>query len=123
MSGKEKFFAGLLERKSLIIMLVVMVFVAGIFSYIKMPKQKFPKVVLPVATVTVVYPGATAEDMEQLVSEKVEHTCMELDGFDKCESTVGDNYSVTSINLSMDLTQNEVDDRWNELRNNINNRR
>lgn len=117
MSGKEKFFAGLLERKSLIIMLVVMVFVAGIFSYIKMPKQKFPKVVLPVATVTVVYPGATAEDMEQLVSEKVEHTCMELDGFDKCESTVGDNYSVTSINLSMDLTQNEVDDRWDELRN------
>ena len=117
MNGKEKFFAGLLERKSLIIMLVVMVFAAGIFSYIQMPKQKFPKVVLPVATVTVVYPGATAEDMEQLVSEKVEHTCMELDGFDKCESTVGDNYSVTSINLSMDLSQSEVDDRWDELRN------
>lgn len=117
MNGKEKFFSGLIERKLLIIMLVVMLFVAGIYSYIQMPKQRFPKVVLPVATVTVVYPGATAEDMEQLVSEKVEHTCMELDGFDKCESTVGDNYSVTSVNLSMDLSQSDVDDAFDDLRN------
>lgn len=117
MNGKEKFFKGLIERKTLIIMIIIMVFAGGIFSYFKMPKQRFPKVVLPVATVTVIYPGATAEDMEQLVSEKVEHTCMELDGFDKCETTAGDSYSVTSVNLSMDLSQEEVDDRFDELRN------
>lgn len=119
MNGKEKFFAGLLERRSLIIMLVIMLFAAGIYSYIQMPKQKFPKVVLPVATVTAVYPGATAEDMEQLVSDKIEHTCMELDGFDKCQTTAGNNYSVTTVNLSMDLSQDEVDDRWDELRNKV----
>lgn len=119
MNGKEKFFKGLIERKTLIIMIIIMVFVAGIFSYFQMPKQRFPKVVLPVATVTVIYPGATAEDMEQLVSEKVEHVCMELDGFDKCETTAGDSYSVTSVNLSMDLSQKEVDDQFDDLRNKL----
>lgn len=119
MNGKEKFFKGLIERKTLIIMIIIMVFVAGIFSYFQMPKQRFPKVVLPVATVTVIYPGATAEDMEQLVSEKVEHVCMELDGFDKCETTAGDSYSVTSVNLSMDMSQDEVDDRFDDLRNKL----
>lgn len=119
MNGKEKFFKGLIERKTLIIMIIIMVFVAGIFSYFQMPKQRFPKVVLPVATVTVIYPGATAEDMEQLVSEKVEHVCMELDGFDKCETTAGDSYSVTSVNLSMDLSQDEVDDQFDDLRNKL----
>ena len=119
MNGKEKFFKGLIERKTLIIMIIIMVFVAGIFSYFQMPKQRFPKVVLPVATVTVIYPGATAEDMEQLVSEKVEHVCMELDGFDKCETTAGDSYSVTSVNLSMDLSQEEVDDQFDDLRNKL----
>lgn len=119
MNGKEKFFKGLIERKTLIIMIIIMVFVAGIFSYFQMPKQRFPKVVLPVATVTVIYPGASAEDMEQLVSEKVEHVCMELDGFDKCETTAGDSYSVTSVNLSMDLSQDEVDDQFDDLRNKL----
>lgn len=114
--NKNNFVAGLLERKILVIMFMIMIFAAGGFSYYKMPKQHFPKVVLPVATVTVIYPGATAEDMEQLVSEKVEHVCMELDGFDKCDTTAGDNYSVTSVNLSMDLSQEEVDDRFDDLK-------
>ncbi len=112
----KKFFNGLLERKSLVIMLMLMIFCAGAFSYYKMPKQHFPKVVLPVATVTVVYPGASAEDMEQLVAEKVEHVCMEMEGFDKCDTTAGDNYCVTSVNLSMDLSQEEVDKEFDELK-------
>lgn len=117
MRTSEKLFKNLIDRRSLVIMIVIMVFAGGIFSYFRMPKQRFPKVVLPVATVTVIYPGASAEDMEELVSEKVEHCCMELEGFDKCETTAGENYSVTSVNLSMDLSQEEVDDRFNELRN------
>ncbi len=112
----KNFVSGLLERKLLVIVVVIMLFIAGGFCYYKMPKQHFPEVVLPVASVTVIYPGATAEDMEQLVSEKVEHVCMEIDGFDKCETTAGDNYSVTSVTLSMNLSQEEVDDRFDELK-------
>ncbi|MCD8091269.1 MAG: efflux RND transporter permease subunit, partial [Clostridiales bacterium] len=112
----KNFVSGLLERKLLVIIVVIMLFIAGGFCYYKMPKQHFPKVVLPVASVTAIYPGATAEDMEQLVSEKVEHVCMELDGFDKCETTAADNYSVTTVTLGMDLSQEEVDDRFDELK-------
>ncbi|MCD7778929.1 MAG: efflux RND transporter permease subunit, partial [Clostridiales bacterium] len=112
----KNFVSGLLERKLLVIVVVIMLFIAGGFSYYKMPKQHFPEVVLPVASVTVIYPGATAEDMEQLVSEKVEHVCMEIDGFDKCETTAADNYSVTSVTLGMDLSHAEVDDRFDELK-------
>lgn len=112
----RNFVSGLLERKLLVIMLMLMVFAAGAICYNAMPKQHFPKVVLPVATVTVLYPGASAEDMEDLVAEKVEHTCMELDGFDKCETTCGDNYALVSVTLSMDLSQDEVDDRFDELK-------
>ncbi len=115
----RNFVSGLLERKLLVIMLMIMVFIAGAASYHQMPKQHFPTVVLPVAAVTVVYPGASAEDMEDLVAEKVEHVCMELDGFDKCETTCGDNYAVVSVTLSMDLSQDEVDDRFDELKNKL----
>ncbi len=113
---KKNFVSVLLERKILVIIAVIMVFIAGGFCYYEMPKQHFPKVVLPAAVVTVIYPGATAEDMEQLVAEKVEHICMEIDGFDSCETTAADNYCVTSVSLSMDLSQEEVDDCFDDLK-------
>ncbi len=113
---KKNFVSGLLERKALVIAVVIMLFIAGGFCYYKLPKQHFPQVVLPAATVTVIYPGATAEDMEQLVAEKVEHTCMALEGFDSCETTAGDNYCVTSVSLDMSLSQDEVDNIFDDLR-------
>lgn len=111
----NKFFAGLINNKLLVILLMIMVFVAGAVSYVAMPKQHFPKVVLPVASVAVVYPGANAEDIEALVDERIEQVCMEIDGFDKCETTAYDNYSVTSVTLSMDLSQEEVDKSFDDL--------
>lgn len=113
---REKFVAGLIRRKLLVIMLVIVVFIAGGISYSKMPKQHFPKVVLPAASVTVIYPGATAEDIEQLVCKKIEHTCMELEGFDKCETTAADNYAAISVTLDMGLSQEEVDKSFDNLR-------
>lgn len=110
------FFAGLLDRKLLIIMLVIMVFISGGICYDKMPKQHFPKVVLPVASVAVVYPGASAEDIEALVADKVEHVCMEIDGYDRCETTCLDNYMVTSVSLDMNLSQDKVDDSFDDLK-------
>lgn len=41
MNGKGKFFAGLLERKSLIIMLVVMVFAAVYFHIYRCLSKSF----------------------------------------------------------------------------------
>lgn len=110
------FFAKLIDRKLLVILFMIMVFISGGISYYNLPKQHFPKVVLPVASVVVVYPGATAEDMEELVAEKIEHICMEIDGYDKCETTARDNYCIINVSLSMDLSQSEVDDSFDDLR-------
>ncbi|MDD2620838.1 MAG: efflux RND transporter permease subunit, partial [Syntrophomonadaceae bacterium] len=88
----------------------------GLYSYMSIPKQNFPEVVLPVAAVTVVYPGASAEDMEELVTKKVEGTVMTLDGFDSCTSDVHENYTTIMVSLDMDLTQEEVDKSFDDLR-------
>lgn len=109
----KNIISGLLERKVLVIIIVIMLFITGGFCYYKMPKQHFPEVVLPLASVTVIYPGATAEDMEQLVAEKVEHVCMELDGFDS-RSTVLAVYFRDGLNVvSLGDEINEVIDTYN----------
>ena len=81
---KKSFVEALIEKKVLVIIVCILVMMGGIGSYITIPKQNFPEVVLPVASVTAIYPGASAEDIEQLVAKPIEDVVMSLDGFDSC---------------------------------------
>ncbi|HVI39906.1 MAG TPA: efflux RND transporter permease subunit, partial [Anaerovoracaceae bacterium] len=110
------FVEKIIEKKTFIICIIILTMILGAYSYIKMPKQRFPEVILPVAAVTAVYPGASAEDMEELVTKKVEETVMSLDGFDSCTSSVHENYCTVTVALDMDLSQKEVDDSFDDLR-------
>ena len=96
--------------------MMVLCFVGGVVCYITVPKQHFPKVIVPVGVVKVIYPGASAEEIEQTVCEKVEHTVMEMDGYDKSETTIVDNGFGIMVVLNMDLTQQQVDDSFDDLR-------
>ena len=56
--GKKNFVAGILDRKPMIILIMILLLIGGLVSYVMIPKQHFPKVIVPVAAVSVVYPGA-----------------------------------------------------------------
>ena len=71
--GKKNFVAGILDRKPMIILIMILLLIGGLVSYVMIPKQHFPKVIVPVAAVSVVYPGASAEELEELVAKPVEN--------------------------------------------------
>lgn len=54
--------------------------------------------------------------MEELVTKKVEETVMTLDGFDSCTSNVYENYTTVMVSLDLDLSQEEVDKSFDDLR-------
>ncbi|MBS7194937.1 MAG: efflux RND transporter permease subunit [Eubacterium sp.] len=114
--GKKNFVAGILDRKPMIILIMILLLIGGLVSYVMIPKQHFPKVIVPVAAVSVVYPGASAEELEELVAKPVEQKCMELNGYDNCTTNISENVSTTSVVLNMNLSQDEVDDAWDDLR-------
>lgn len=115
-----RFMKFLIQKKMFVSVILIIIVLTGTFSYITIPKQHFPEVVLPVAMVTVVYPGASAEDMEVLVTEKVEDIVMELDGFDTCSSQTYNDVSGVMVCLDMDLKQSEVDDSFDDLKEKMN---
>lgn len=72
------------------------------------------------AAVTVVYPGATAEDMESLVCEKVEETVTTLDGFDYCNSDITDLLDVAKVIVATsgeNISEDELTERTEGLKN------
>ncbi len=115
----NNFVNSIINKKNIVLIVVIAIIVSGIFSYISIPKQHFPEVVLPVASVSVVYPGASAEDMEDLVTKKLEDVVRQTEGFDSCTSTTMNSVSAVMVSLSMDISQKEVDESFDDLRNRL----
>ena len=62
------------ENRQLSLVLLIAVCVWGWYGYQHMPKRKDPKIPVRVAVAYTQWPGATAEEVEQLVTRQVEQT-------------------------------------------------
>jgi len=113
---KSSFVKTIIEKKLLVIILVIMAAAGGMASYLSIPKQHFPEVVLPVAAVSVVYPGASAKDMEELVTKKLEAVVRETEGIDSCTTTTRNNVCVAMVVLNLDISREEADASFDDLR-------
>lgn len=105
-----------LEKKLLVVILIITCMGAGIFCYFDIPKQNFPEVSVPMAIIRVVYPGASATDMEELVTDKIEDVVLELDGFDNCKSQTFNSVAVITVALDMNLKKEVTDESFDVLR-------
>ena len=53
-----------LKNSTSVFIITILFVVAGIFSYIIMPKEQFPEIVMPTVYVQTVYPGNSPVDIE-----------------------------------------------------------
>lgn len=69
----------------------------GIFSLLNMPRGEDPEFASPQFGVTVIYPGASPNDVEELVADVVEKRLNELDNMDRVRSTIVDGAAVFQV--------------------------
>jgi HAE1 family hydrophobic/amphiphilic exporter-1 len=68
-------------------MLILSLVVVGIFSFASLGVDLFPKVDFPTITITVVNPGASPEEIETEITEKIEEAINTISGIDELRST------------------------------------
>jgi HAE1 family hydrophobic/amphiphilic exporter-1 len=68
-------------------MLIMSLVVVGAFSFFRLGVDLFPKVDFPTITVTVVNPGASPQEIETEVTEKIEEAVNTISGIDELRST------------------------------------
>ena len=68
-------------------MLILSLVVVGAFSFFRLGVDLFPKVDFPTITVTVVNPGASPQEIETEVTEKIEEAVNTISGIDELRST------------------------------------
>ena len=63
-----------------VIALIVVVIVAGLIAFIKIPKEAQPDIPIPVLMVQVTYPGISPEDSERLLVKPLETALRSVEG-------------------------------------------
>ena len=96
------------------IMIFIAVVIMGLYSYLQLPVDYFPKMDPPIISVFTYYPGANAADVEQNITRKLEDGFGSLTGLKKISSKSKDNVSV--ITLEFEWGAN-LDEATNEVRN------
>jgi multidrug efflux pump subunit AcrB len=99
-----RFFA---ERHLLANLLVVTILLLGLSSAVKIKRDMFPDVDLDELTITTRYPGASPEDVELNVTNKLEDELKNVDGIDLMTSYSMENISVIRITIDIDASDKE----------------
>src|SRR5712692_3177082 len=78
-------------------MIVVALVLMGGISYQNLPVQELPNVTFPFVSVSINYPGASPEDMEQLVTQPVENAVSGVSGIQQLNGVAGPGSSRVSM--------------------------
>src|SRR3984957_6103388 len=74
------------RERSVTLFFLLAVIVAGAFAYFNLGRAEDPRFTIKVFTVTAAWPGATAQEMQDLVAEPLEKRMQELTYYDHVET-------------------------------------
>jgi multidrug efflux pump subunit AcrB len=104
------------RKKRLLLLAVGLIVVAGFASLETLPRQEDPALSRRFADILTLYPGATADRVESLISEKIETHLQEVHEIALIESISRTGQSVVRIELEEQYSEEYVDEIWSRVR-------
>lgn len=100
-----------LQKKQFTILLIVALLGAGTYALLSIPKESAPEVRIPIGIVSTPFPGASAEDVEELVTNEIESAVANLESLDTLQSSSREGLSMVTVqfNASADLDKSIQD--------------
>jgi HAE1 family hydrophobic/amphiphilic exporter-1 len=94
---KKSFIQVFIENYRITYLLMVSLFVFGFLAVLQMPKESAPEVDIPVVVVTTVFPGAGAENIEELITRPVENQIAGLSDVSVISSSSQQGFSMVIV--------------------------
>lgn len=97
-----------IDRPVVTIVLMLALVVFGLFAIVKLETDEFPEIDAPVVAVSVPYPGASPEVVEQEAIKPIEDAIASISGVDKITSTSVDGFGQIIIEFVFSKDTNEA---------------
>ena len=101
-----KFTKWCIENSTSVYIFTILICLAGWIAYQRIPKELFPDIVVPTISIATIYPGATPQDIENLISKPIEKQLKSINGIKKVTSSSLSDFSLVIAEFSTD--QNPV---------------
>ncbi|WP_299490098.1 efflux RND transporter permease subunit [uncultured Shewanella sp.] len=104
------------RERSITLFLIIAITLAGVFSFFELGRAEDPMFTVKVLTVSVVWPGATPEEMQDLVAEPLEKRLQELRWYDKVETVTRPGLALMTLTLKSSMPPSELDQQFYQAR-------
>lgn len=114
--SRFNFSALAVRERSITLFLIVLISVAGLVSFFKLGRAEDPAFTIKVMTVITAWPGASAQEMQDQVAEKVEKRLQELRWYERTETYTKPGLAFTVLTLLDSTPAAEVQEQFYQAR-------
>ncbi len=119
MNDRFNLSAWALSHRALVLALLIAAVAVGMFSYLSLGRAEDPSFTIKVMTIRTEWPGATARQVEQLVTDPIQRKLEELPYYDHAESYSRPGESVVFLSLKDSTPPAAVAGLWYQTRKKI----
>jgi multidrug efflux pump len=105
-----------IDYRTTVLVLTLVLTMGGIYSYITIPKEANPSIEVPNIVVTTIYPGASPDDVESLITQKIEKEVQSINGIKAIRSTSTEGVSSIVVEFEPDIS---IDDAFAKVRDKV----
>jgi multidrug efflux pump subunit AcrB len=111
--------AAAIEKKTVSYFAFVLIFLAGIAAFFSLGQLEDPDFTIKTAAIMTVYPGASAEEVELEVTDRIELAIQQMKQVDYLESWSRAGVSVIKVDIASGFSGKMIPQIWDELRRKI----
>ncbi|ANJ76010.1 efflux RND transporter permease subunit [Ralstonia insidiosa] len=114
--GRFNLSALAVRERAVTLFLICLISLAGLVSFFKLGRAEDPAFTVKVMNIVTVWPGATAQEMQDQVAEKIEKRMQELRWYDRTETYTRPGLAFTTLTLLDSTPPSEVQEEFYQAR-------
>lgn len=105
-----------IRQRTFVLFFIALSVVAGLYSYFDLGKLEDPSFTVKTAVVVTLYPGASAQEVEQQVTDTIETKLQEMAELNRLRSLSRPGMSMVFVDLKESLNSKALPQQWDLLR-------
>ena len=104
------------RERAITFFLIIVITISGVFAFFKLGRAEDPGFTIKVLTVYAVWPGATAQEMQDLVADPLEKRMQELRWYDRVETYTRPGFAFLTVTLKDTTPPGDVSEEFYQAR-------
>ncbi|RON05452.1 efflux RND transporter permease subunit [Pseudomonas brassicacearum] len=109
-----------LRHRAIVLFMLIIVAVAGVFSFTRLGQLEDPSFSVPSMTSIVIWPGATAQQMQDQVLNRMEKKFEQIDNFEKVVTYARQGYAGMTLTVRGGTSKADQREAWYQARKKLN---